>query len=67
MSTHGYENCVPGIFYGFTSTENNVLYPCDTFNRSWLAIQDGDLRLNISLGRPGGGLIDQIVAEHPFI
>lgn len=67
MSTNGYTNCVEGTFYGFTDTENNEFYPGESLNLQWGSIENGDLPLNISLGRIGGGLVDQIVGSciHP--
>ncbi|KAE8152683.1 hypothetical protein BDV25DRAFT_150588 [Aspergillus avenaceus] len=66
MSTRGYENCKAGTFYGFTGSENNEFHPGDTFHLQWGAIKDGDLPLNISLGRAGGTLIDEIVSHAQF-
>ncbi|KAJ5650383.1 uncharacterized protein N7484_004106 [Penicillium longicatenatum] len=66
MSTNGYTNCVEGTFYGFTDTANNEFYPGETLNLQWGSIEDGTLPLNISLGRSGGGLVDQIVVDATF-
>ncbi|KAJ5785376.1 uncharacterized protein N7503_010588 [Penicillium pulvis] len=66
MSTNGYTNCVEGTFYGFTNTENNEFYPGESLNLQWGSIEDGELPLNITLGRPGGGLVDQIVVDATF-
>lgn len=62
MSTNGYTDCVDGTFYGFTDTENNEFYPGQSLNLQWGAIDNGTLPLNISLGRVGGALVDQIVS-----
>jgi hypothetical protein len=61
MSTNGYENCVRGTFYGFTDSQNNEFHPGDIFNLQWGAVDGGKTPLNISLGRVGGTLTDQIV------
>ncbi|RHZ55391.1 hypothetical protein CDV55_105015 [Aspergillus turcosus] len=66
MSTNGFENCVSGTFYGFTNSQNNEFHPGDTFNLQWGAIDDGKTALNISLGRVGGTLIDQIAVGASF-
>ncbi|KAJ5953315.1 hypothetical protein N7454_000211 [Penicillium verhagenii] len=66
MSTNGYTNCVSGTFYGITDTADNEFYPGETFNMQWGTIEDGTLPLNISLGRIGGGLVDQIVVDATF-
>ncbi|KAJ5760280.1 hypothetical protein N7520_007436 [Penicillium odoratum] len=66
MSTNGYTNCVSGTFYGITDTANNEFYPGETFNLQWGAIENGTLPLNISLGRSGGALVDQIVVDATF-
>ncbi|PWY87713.1 hypothetical protein BO70DRAFT_200925 [Aspergillus heteromorphus CBS 117.55] len=63
MSTQGFENCVAGTWYGFTRTEFN---PGDTLNLQWGAIDDGSTPLNISLGRAGGSIIDEIVVGAKF-
>ncbi|PWY87229.1 hypothetical protein BO94DRAFT_624406 [Aspergillus sclerotioniger CBS 115572] len=63
MSTYGYENCVAGTFYGFTKTEFN---PGDTFSLQWGAIDDGATPLNITLGRAGGYIIDEIIVGAQF-
>ncbi|PYH96821.1 hypothetical protein BO71DRAFT_417546 [Aspergillus ellipticus CBS 707.79] len=63
MSTQDFENCVAGTFYGFTRTEYN---PGDTLNLQWGAIDDGATPLNITLGRAGGTIIDEIVVGAQF-
>lgn len=57
MSTQGYTDCVPGTFYGL---ENKEVNPGDILQLRWGAIDNGDTPLNISLGRAGGILIDEI-------
>lgn len=65
MSTDGYENCEPGTFYGFSDNENNEYHPGDIFHLKWGTIGDPEYTpLNISFGRPGGSLIDEIVCEY---
>ncbi|PYH40369.1 uncharacterized protein BP01DRAFT_222043 [Aspergillus saccharolyticus JOP 1030-1] len=63
MSTQGYTDCVPGTFYGLANTEVN---PGDTLQLRWGAIDNGDTPLNISLGRAGGTLIDEITVGAQF-
>ncbi|PYI03347.1 hypothetical protein BO78DRAFT_421594 [Aspergillus sclerotiicarbonarius CBS 121057] len=63
MSTYGYENCVAGTFYGFTKTEFN---PGGTLNLQWGAIDNGATPLNITLGRAGGYIIDEIIVGAEF-
>ncbi|KAJ5083487.1 hypothetical protein N7456_012914 [Penicillium angulare] len=66
MSTNGYTDCVEGTFYGFTDTENNEFYPGQSLNLQWGLIQNGTMPLNISLGRVGGALVDNIVSDATF-
>ncbi|RAL04038.1 uncharacterized protein BO80DRAFT_422418 [Aspergillus ibericus CBS 121593] len=63
MSTYGYEDCVAGTFYGFTKTEFN---PGDTLNLQWGAIDDGATPLNVTLGRAGGYIVDEIIVGAEF-
>ncbi|KAJ5219723.1 hypothetical protein N7468_008927 [Penicillium chermesinum] len=53
MSTGGYENCTRGTFYGFSDNANNEFWPGETVNLQWGAVDNGDRRLNLSLGRVG--------------
>ncbi|RAL16093.1 uncharacterized protein BO97DRAFT_182797 [Aspergillus homomorphus CBS 101889] len=63
MSTQGYTDCVPGTFYGLKNKEVN---PGDVLQLRWGAIDNGDTPLNISLGRRGGTLIDEITVGAKF-
>ncbi|RAH71630.1 uncharacterized protein BO66DRAFT_54330 [Aspergillus aculeatinus CBS 121060] len=63
MSTQGYTDCVPGTFYGL---ENKEVNPGDILQLRWGAIDNGDTPLNISLGRAGGTLIDEITVGAKF-
>lgn len=64
--THGYEDCIPGTFYGFTETENNTFQPGDSFPLRWGAVDTSIYNpLNISLAKPGGEIVDEIVGTLP--
>jgi hypothetical protein len=58
MSTHGFEDCIPGDFYGF----DTELHPGDTADLQWGGLGKGN-PLNITLARHGGELLHQIAGK----
>jgi hypothetical protein len=64
MSTKDFQNCVPGTFYGFTSTANNEFSPGDTFLLQWGAFDNGATPLNVSVGRVGGTLVGEVAGAY---
>lgn len=63
MST-SFKNCEAGTFYGWEDDKNNKFQPGDTVLLQWGAFDDESTPLNISLTRPGGALVSDILGGY---
>lgn len=63
MST-SFKNCEAGTFYGWEEDKNDTFQPGDTVLLQWGAFDDESTPLNISLTRPGGALVGDILGAY---
>jgi hypothetical protein len=61
--TTSFENCEAGTFYGLEGNQNKF-QPGETVLLQWGAFDDESTPLNISLSRPGGALVSDILGEY---
>lgn len=62
MSTW-FTNCETGTFYGWDEVSNNTFHPGDTVLLQWGALANESIPLNVSLSRPGGTLVGDILGK----